>query len=116
MNVFSYFKTKNELQDKINFLIKVHKIEDYSVFLGLSYVKQCKKVNPCNINNYTLCAIILANKYLNDYNFKIIDIINSIDIKFKEYKNIELDLLNYLDWDLSPVNKNIPINKSIECW
>lgn len=100
----NYFKPKNELKTKINFLVKSHKIEDHSIFLGLSYIQYCKNINPSNLQNYTLCAIILANKYLNDYNYNIHDITNSLDINIQEYIKIELELLQVLNWDLSKLD------------
>lgn len=103
----NYFKPKNELKTKINFLVKVHNLENHSIFLGLSYIQYCKNINPSNLQNYTLCAIILANKYLNDYDYNINDITNSLDIKIKEYIKIELELLQTLKWDLSRIETDI---------
>lgn len=114
----NYFKPKNELKTKINFLVKVHRVEDHSIFLGLSYIQYCKNISPSNLHNYTLCAIILANKYLNDYNYNIHDITNSLDINIKEYIKIELELLHYLNWDLSKVDEDImtKYKKLIKRW
>jgi len=108
-----YFKPKNELKTKINFLIKVKKIEEYSVFLGLSYIQCCKNINSRNLQDYTLCAILLAGKYLNDYNYNIRDITDSLDINFTDYEKIELDILKELSWNLS---KGIDTKDLIKCW
>lgn len=105
----NYFKQKNELKKKINFLVKVHNIENYSIFLGLSYIQYCKNINHDNLHNYTLCAIILANKYLNDYNYNISDIINSLDIDKKDYIKMELEILKNLDWNLSTINEHVMV-------
>lgn len=105
----NYFKSKNELKTKINFLMKVHRVEYHSIFLGLSYIQYCKNINQHNLINYTLCAIILANKYLNDYNYNILDITQSLDINIKEYIKIELEILQNLNWDLSIMDENIII-------
>ena len=99
------FKQRNQLKTKINFLFKNHKIEDNSIFLGFSYIQCCKNINPYNLHRYTLCAIMLANKYLNDYNYNIHDVARSLDIKMKDYVKIELELLQDLNWDLSMSNK-----------
>jgi len=113
----NYFKQKNELKTKINFLLKNHHIEDNSVVLGLSYIQCCKNINPSNLPLYTLCAIILANKYLNDYNYNINDVAFSLDIKMKDYVKIELELLQDLNWDLSKLDSNIFKNKKlVEAW
>lgn len=114
----NYFKPKNELKTKINFLVKVHKIEIYSIFLGLSYIQYCKDITHVNLHNYTLCAIILANKYLNDYNYNIFDIINSVDINIQDYLNMELKILHDLDWNLSTINEDVMIKYKhlIKCW
>lgn len=103
----NYFKPKNELKIKINFLVKSHAIECHAIFLGISYIQYCKNINPSNLQNYTLCAIILANKYLNDHNYNINDITNSLDINIKEYIKIELELLQALNWDLSKLDNFI---------
>jgi hypothetical protein len=103
----NYFKPKNELKIKINFLVKSHNIEYHSIFMGLSYIQYCKNINPSNLHNYTLCAIILANKYLNDYNYNIHDITQSLDINIKEYVKIELELLKALNWDLSTLDTSL---------
>ena len=103
----NYFKPKHELKTKINFLIKFYKIENYSIFLGLSYIQYCKNIHTSNLHNYTLCAIILANKYLNDYNYNIRDITNSLDINIKDYINMEYEILQDLNWNLSTIDKNI---------
>lgn len=103
----NYFKSKNELKTKINFLVKVHKIEHYSIFLGLSYIKYCKNITRFNLHDYILCAIILANKYVNDYNYNICDILNSLDFNKQYYVKMELKILEDLDWNLSPINKKI---------
>lgn len=114
----NYFKPKNELKTKINFLVKSYNIEDHSIFLGLSYIQYCKNINPSNLYNYTLCAIILANKYLNDYNYNIHDITKSLDISIQEYIKIELEILKSLNWDLSTLDHDIMIKykKLAKCW
>ena len=114
----NYFKPKNELNSKINFLVKVHKIENHSIFLGVSYIQYCKNINHCNLHNYTLCAILLANKYLNDYNYNIHDITNSLDINIKDYIKIELDILQDLNWNLSHVDNQVmtKYKKLVKWW
>ena len=113
----NYFKPKNELKIKLNFLVKSHAIECNAIFLGLSYIQYCKNINHSNLHNYTLCAIILANKYLNDYNYNIHDITQSLDINIKEYVKIETELLKALNWDLSTLNDNITTKykELVEC-
>lgn len=113
----NYFKPRNELKLKINFLVKSHHVEYYSILLGLSYIQYCKNINHSNLHNYTLCAIILANKYLNDYNYNIHDITQSLDINIKEYVKIETELLKALDWDLSTLNHTITTKykELVEC-
>jgi len=98
MSIFS----KKALRNKIDFLVKNHNIDKYSVVLGLSYVQYCKNINRENLSDYTLCAIILANKYLNDYYYNIHDMTSSLDIPIQRYKNIELELLNKLSYNLRP--------------
>jgi hypothetical protein len=114
----NYFKPTSELKTKINFLFKIHKIEYRSIFLGLSYIQYCKNINQSNLHHYTLCAIILANKYLNDYNYNIHDITNSLDINIKEYTKIELELLQSLNWNLSTLDDSVitKYKNLIKCW
>lgn len=95
------------LKSKIKFLINEHKFEKNTILLGLSYVKMCNKVNIHNIHLYTLCAIILANKYLNDYNLNILNILKSLEISKYDYKNIELNLLKSTNWKLDKENNEI---------
>ena len=118
MNVLSYFKQRNELKDKINFLIRYHHLEHYSVFLGLSYIQYCKNITHSNLYNYTLCAIMLANKYLNDYNYNIVDITSSVDIQMKDYIKIEIEILTCLNWNLSTLDNEIidKYRKLIKGW
>lgn len=118
MNVFSYFKQKNDLKEKLNFLVKYHNIEYYSVFLGLSYIQYCKNINHSNLHNYTLCAILLANKYLNDHDYNIVDIATSIDLEIKEYIKIEIEILTNLNWNLSTLDSNVTnkYKKLIKSW
>tara|TARA_Y100000389_G_C17275318_1_gene420123 strand:- start:349 stop:711 length:363 start_codon:yes stop_codon:yes gene_type:complete len=120
MNVFSYFKQKNDLKEKLNFLVKYHNIEYYSVFLGLSYIQYCKNINHSNLHNYTLGAILLANKYLNDHDhdYNIVDITTSIDLEIKEYIKIEIDILTNLNWNLSTLDSNVmnKYKKLIKSW
>jgi hypothetical protein len=97
----------SSLKSKIKFLINEYKFEKNTILLGLSYVKMCDKVNIHNIHLYTLCAIILANKYLNDYNIDILNILKSIEITIDDYKNIELNLLNSTNWKLDEENDEI---------
>ena len=97
----------SSLKSKIKFLINEYKFEKNTILLGLSYVKMCDKVNIHNIHLYTLCAIILANKYLNDYNIDILNILKSIEITTDDYKNIELNLLNSTNWKLDEENDEI---------
>lgn len=118
MNVFSYFKQKNDLKEKLNFLVKYHNIEYYSIFLGLSYIQYCKNINHSNLHNYTLGAILLANKYLNDYDYNIVDIATSIDLEIKEYIKIEIEILTNLNWNLSTLDSNVmnKYKKLIKSW
>lgn len=118
MNVFSYFKQKNDLKEKLNFLVKYHNIEYYSVFLGLSYIQYCKNINHSNLHNYTLGAILLANKYLNDHDYNIVDIATSIDLEIKEYIKIEIEILTNLNWNLSTLDSNVmnKYKKLINSW
>ena len=117
MNVFSYFKSRDELKHKINFILKFHRIENHAIFLGLSYIQYCKNISRENLQTYTLCAIILANKYLNDHNYNIGNITSSLDIELKEYIKIEIELLTSLNWNLSKINESILLkyNKLIKC-
>lgn len=102
----NYFKPKNELKLKITHLFENYNIEYHSIFLGLSYIQYCKNIIPSNLQNYTLCAIILANKYLNDYNYNIQDITKSLNINIEEYVKIEIELLKALNWNLSRLDDN----------
>ena len=63
LSIIKYLNN-SPLKTKIKFLINEYKFEKNTILLGLSYVKMCNKVNIHNIHLYTLCAIILANKYL----------------------------------------------------
>lgn len=93
------------LKKKINFLLKRLCIEPNSVLLGLSYIKKCN-VDVKYIHNYTLCSIILANKYLSDTS-DTQTILDMVDITLKEYTSIELEILNKLDWKLDNFNTDI---------
>ena len=93
------------LKKKINFLLKKLYIEPNAVLLGLSYIKQCN-LDIKYIHNYTLCSIILANKYLSDTS-DTRNILDLIDITLKEYTIIELEILKKLEWKLDNFNTDI---------
>lgn len=95
--------SKKELRTKISFLVKSHNIDKHTVVLGLSYIQYCKNINQNNLCDYTLCAIILANKYMNDYDYNIHDMTSSLDISMTSYKTIELEILKQLNYKLIPL-------------
>lgn len=110
INISNKFKTSSKLKSSISYIYKNCNIPNESFILSLfylsKYVINCKKLNAnfsisdndYNINNYLLTSIIIANKQLLD-NFPVRKFCNFINFDFYIFKNIEIDILNKLNWD-----------------
>jgi hypothetical protein len=94
------FGQKSNTDGKINYLTDVHKIEKLSVTYGLQYVKMFN-YDKFNSDTITLCCIMIANKFIADYEYNLDQILRTLDIPISDYITIEKDLLHQLDWNLS---------------
>jgi hypothetical protein len=96
------FYIKSELKSKLNFLKNNNLIKPEYIHYGINYLKKISnntKYSKNNIQLYTICSIILTNKYLEDYDdtkylLQILDLPRDIYIKK------ELEILSKLNYSM----------------
>lgn len=96
------FYIKSELKSKLNFLKNNNLIKPEYINYGINYLKKISNNTNYSKNNiqlYTICSIILTNKYLEDYDdtkylLEILDLPKDIYIKK------ELEILSKLNYSM----------------
>jgi hypothetical protein len=83
---------------KESFIISIYYLFKYYKINKLNESKIFNLIN--NINVYIFSSIIIAVKQLLDQSFNVNDICIILNISYVKYKNIELEILKGLDWNV----------------